>query len=128
MSVGNIVVIPFSPEMEEAVINGVETEDGRRVYKKWTSRTKPYGKPGDYFPLRGHTFEIVNIFRAPLYEVAENYEKEGFRSKEEFIEFWNKTHPKKRYDPDQKVWVHEFELNTRVIIEYFPERAEGAEE
>jgi len=119
-SEGDIVVIPFSPEMEEAAINGIEMEDGRKVYKRWTSRRKVYGKPGDFFPLRGHTFEITRIFRAPLHEVAENYELEGFRSKDEFIEFWNLTHPGKGYDPDQEVWVHEFELNTNVIIEYVP--------
>lgn len=114
---GDIVLIPFAPDMEDAVLDGILLEDGRRVFKDWTSRRKVYGRSGDLFHLRHHTYEIVEVFKATLAEVAEHHEREGFRSKEAFIARWRELHPRRGYDPEERVWVHVFRPNENVIIE-----------
>jgi hypothetical protein len=75
--------------MEQAILESVETKNGRRV------------------------------FRARLSEVANNYELEGFRSTEEFVERCERLHPERGFRPDDMVWVHEFEPDYDAIIERF---------
>ncbi|MBC7107644.1 MAG: hypothetical protein H5T41_02455 [Methanomassiliicoccales archaeon] len=105
--------------MEQAILEGIETKDGRRVFKRWIARYKPKGRPGDIFDVLHHCFRIVRVFRARLEEVARNYELEGFRSREEFIEQWEKIHPQRGFRPDDIVWVHEFEPEYNARIERF---------
>ena len=122
---GRFVEMKFAPDMADAIINGIETEDGRTVYKCWTARTKPCGRPGDFFTVRHQAYQITRIFRARLGEVADNYEKEGFRSKEEFIERWEQLHPEEGYDPTMTVWVHEFVPEPKMIVEFFGRPEDG---
>lgn len=111
--------LPFAEDMAEAIVNGVEMPDGRKVYKRWTARYKPMGRPGDIFDVLFHCFKIVRVFRAKFSDVADNYEKEGFRSREEFIRRWEQIHPKRGFRDDDIVWVHEFEPEPHAIIERF---------
>ncbi|MDH7514201.1 MAG: hypothetical protein QHH14_14755 [Clostridiales bacterium] len=122
----NFIDMPFAPDMAEAIVYGVEMLDGRKVFKRWTARYKPKGRPGDIFDVLHHCFKIVRVFRARLSEVADNYELEGFRSREEFVERWKKIHPKRGFRPDDIVWVHEFEPEYNARIERF--RYEESEE
>jgi len=93
------VNIPFKERFREPMIKGAKT---------WTSRTKPYGKPGDTFDVFGHTFEIVKTQRRILDDVAEHYNEEGCASREDFVELWKKIHPRKGFNPWQRVYVHIF--------------------
>lgn len=98
------VKIPFLPEFQEPML------DGR---KRWTSRTKHYGQKGDTFDKFGATFEITATFKLPLGVVAHhNFLEEGFNNSKEFIDCWNRLHPRKGYVPDQEVWVHVFKKKT----------------
>ena len=122
---GRFVEMKFAPDMADAVINGIETEDGYRIYKVWSVRTKPCGRPGDFFTVRRQAYQITRIFREKLGEAAECYELQGFRSKEEFIARWNKLHPRKKYDPEETVWVHEFVPEPKMIVEFFGRPEDG---
>lgn len=119
--------LPFAEDMAEAIVYGVDMPDGRKVFKRWTARYKPKGRPGDIFDVRFQCFKIVRVFRARLGEVADNYELEGFRSREEFIERWNKIHPERGFRPDDMVWVHEFEPEYGAIVERFGGYSESRE-
>ena len=95
------VSIPFREDMTRAVLDG---------FKFCTSRTKCYGNPGDTFVLEGRTFLIKYVMHATLEYVANNlYGREGTASPEAFVALWNEIHPRRGFDPSQKVWVHFFE-------------------
>lgn len=111
--------MPFADDMAEAIVNGVEMPDGRRVFKRWTARYKPKGRAGDIFDVRFQCYRITRVFRMKLGEVADHYELEGFKSKQEFIERWKRIHPEKGFNPEDFVWVHEFEIEPHARIERF---------
>lgn len=101
------VEIPFRDDMIYAVSLG---------WKCCTSRTKRYGCPGDLFLLHRKEIdmkflcEIMGVVQLPLGFVAYRlYQLEGFGDEEDFINVWNELHPKKKYNPDQLVWVHFFD-------------------
>lgn len=92
------VEIPFSPDMGESSINGT---------KICTSRNKKYGEPGDWFKIGDHRFLLKRVERHTLWYVAHIlFEQEGFGSPRGFIDKWNALHPKRRYQDEDKVWVH----------------------
>lgn len=93
------VKISFLERFKDPLLSGEKT---------WTSRTKRYGKVGDTFDAFGATFEIQKVERSPLYYVASNFEEEGCKSFEDFVELWSKIHYRKGYVPSQVVWVHVF--------------------
>jgi len=77
--------------------------------KTATSRTKRMGLVGDQFEAFGATFQIAILSNWSLASIANVfYILEGFESREEFIECWKLIHPRKGYDPEQRVWLHIF--------------------
>ena len=78
---------------------------GRKI---WTSRNKKYGVTGDTFEIFNREFSIQDVRRMTLDEVSYNYEDEGCKTRDEFIQVWKKIHPRKGWIPEQKVWVHVF--------------------
>lgn len=91
---------PFSPEFKKVMLKGIKTK---------TSRTKKYGFAGDTFIAFDRQFTLVDVKKEKLKHIAENYFKEeGFESPEGFIEKWKQLHPKKGWDPEQLVFVHDF--------------------
>ena len=96
------VKIPFLPEFEYRMINKLKTA---------TTRTKSMGDPRDYFVAFGKEFQIHGIINMDLFSVAKDYYKqEGFEKPGEFVQKWNKIHPRKRFNPDQRVYVHLFKF------------------
>ena len=99
----NTIVIPFNIRFKESMLNG---------RKKWTSRSRQYGRIGSTFQAFDRTFTITDIIRLYLSNVANDYYyEEGFDSPQEFIAFWKIIHPRKGYEPDQVIYAHEFKLN-----------------
>jgi len=99
------IEIPFRQDMLELIAVG------RKVC---TSRNKRYGFAGDCFEfdwLDNHfELELTMTERKTLSYVATFlHDAEGFDTPREFINIWNEIHPKKKFDPKQKVWVHWFE-------------------
>ena len=93
------IVIPFLEVFREPMLKG---------YKTWTSRTKKYGKAGDTFDIFGATFQLIEIRKMSLGEVAEHYKEEGFFARHLFIEIWRKLHYRHGYSPNRIVNVHIF--------------------
>jgi len=78
--------------------------------KTCTARTKRYGKPGDTFEVDGQKFKLVRVERIELQKVARYYfAVEGCISCGHFVEIWCELHPKKKYQPHQRVYLHIFE-------------------
>ena len=95
------VRIPFGNHFENAILKDI---------KIYTSRTKKYGNVGDTFEAFGQEFVITSIEKWPLRDIARYfYKEEGLNSPEDFIILWNMLHPRKRWLPDQVVWLHGFE-------------------
>lgn len=91
--------VPFNDWSQERLIQGSKTA---------TSRTKQYGNIGDTFQAGDKTFEITEVSKKSLRDIAQNhYLEEGAKSEEEFIEVWNSLHPK-GFDPEQVVYFHKF--------------------
>ena len=96
-----IIKIPFNSQFIMPIARG------QKIY---TTRTKKYGKVGDYFYVgnkRGLKCIIMGIQRMKLDEIAEKFWwQEGFHSKEEFIGFWLIIH--RKWTPDKMVYLHSF--------------------
>jgi len=93
-------VIPFMTEFEERMLSG---------QKIATTRTKKYGNGGDLFFAFGHSFQLRKVDKVYLGDVCSVfYRQEGFNNQSEFIECWNKLHPRKKYHFSTIVWLHQF--------------------
>jgi hypothetical protein len=94
------VKMPFLPEFEQVMDSGQKT---------MTSRTKWFGREGDYFKAFGHIFIITNLVTRTLGTVRNfYYQQEGCNSPEEFEAVWRKIHPRSGFRPEQRVKCHEF--------------------
>jgi len=79
--------------------------------KTATTRTKKYGNGGDLFSAFGHTFQLTKVDKVFLQDIASTfYAQEGFKSQQEFCDCWIKLHPKKGYQFDQEVYLHQFKI------------------
>lgn len=96
----NQIIIPFQPEWQDKMLNGIKT---------CTSRTKKYGNPGDWFEQFDSTFKLLSVSKFTLEHIANTlYLKEGCDSPDEFIKVWIELHPRKGWVPEQIVFTHFF--------------------
>ena len=80
-----------------------------------TTRSRRYGKIGDYFYLKSYEgkdsavkIKIISVSRERLGDIAANlYREEGFRNSEEFKEFWLTMHSE--WEPEKKYYLHVFQ-------------------
>lgn len=100
------VKIPFQERFKQPMLNGTKT---------WTSRTKRYGAPGDTFEAFGCEFEILKVERLILQDIIEHWKEEGCNSREDFLQVLKKLHPKRRFDPSERWYVHVFSTRARAI-------------
>jgi len=98
------VKIPFKERFREPMLRGI---------KCWTSRTKRYGNIADTFEVFGETFVITEISKMKLKAVGDRYLVEGCESREDFIELWQKLHPRTGFNPEQLVFVHVFAMHAK---------------
>ena len=96
--------LPFLSEFRIRIMIGAKT---------WTCRTSKKAEPGELvvaYPGDGQIIlRIVNVFRMHLRDIAAaHFSMEGCASPDEFKIIWRRLHPRKGFDPDQLVWVHEF--------------------
>lgn len=96
--------MPFLRESKEAMLSGK---------KRASTRTRRYGYPGDWFKQFGRTFMLTSVQRTFLdIVVSDHYLEEGFNSSGEFIECWDRLHPRVPYAqrPTRVVFYHRFTL------------------
>jgi len=85
-----------------------------------TTRSRHYGKIGDYFHLPNRDgrdsdfkFKIISVSREKLGDIADHlYREEGFGSPEEFKEFWLTMH--RKWEPEKKYCLHVFQRNSSI--------------
>jgi hypothetical protein len=80
------IVIPFNEWSKERI----------RLEKKFaTTRSKQYGKAGDWFICEGKTCELELVVKLPLWFIYTHlYVSEGAESEKEFSDVWCSIHPK----------------------------------
>lgn len=77
--------------------------------KTMTARTKIYGEPGDVLDTPVGPVEIIRVIKAKLHVIKSYYYfLEGFESPADFVKCWEEIHPRKGYQPDWEVWLHQF--------------------
>ena len=95
--------LPFQAEFEEAIRSGRKT---------MTTRTRRYGKVGDILDTPFGAVRLLDVRRVCLGAVRVHwYWDEGFDGPYRFEAAWARLHPRKGFDPDQRVWLHEFEFH-----------------
>ena len=100
------IEIPFHKRFLAALISG---------NKIATTRSKRYGRIGDYFYLQNREgkdfhlkFKIISVSKEKLEDIATYlYREEGFGSPEEFKEFWLTIH--RKWESEKKYCLHVFQ-------------------
>ncbi len=91
----------FNDENAEKVLTGM---------KRVTTRHEVHGELDDEFTVKGRTFRIVYLMRVTLGWQASNlYRREGYQSRQEFIDGWNRCYPDRPFNESERVWAHFFE-------------------
>jgi hypothetical protein len=93
------VYIPFQPRFEEPLVTGKKT---------WTTRTRPFGKRGDYFGAFGEYFLIDKVELMPLETVLEHWQEEGCNCKQDLIDTWQEIHRRRPVYLTENFYVHVF--------------------
>lgn len=100
--VGHEVDFPFNDWSKDRMAKGL---------KKMTSRTSRHAQIGDTFKCVEKTWLVVGVGWVKLGYVAKYcYALEGAMTPQEFIDVWNQIHPKKKFDPEEEVCAHFFEV------------------
>jgi hypothetical protein len=82
--------IPFNEWSKERI---------RREKKFATTRSKPYGKKGDWFECEGKQCELEFVVKLPLWFIhLFLFETEGAESPLEFNKVWVDIHPKRSWE------------------------------
>lgn len=90
--------------------------------KTATTRSKRYGEIGDIHSVVGLSLWLETIYQARVtlgFVARYFWRHEGAISEEDFIKVWVEIHPKKGFDPNQKVWLHlfrEIDMRKRIMI------------
>lgn len=102
------ITIPFMPRFKDPMISGI---------KILTTRTKRYGKAGDWFNAFGQTFVLIRVEQHPLGYSAGHWKEEGCSSYDDFISVWKSIHPHRELDTGHMFWVHEFQNISKKSLE-----------
>jgi len=94
------IYIPFKERFCAPMLDGT---------KIMTSRTKYYGRIGDYFNAFGHTFVLTSVVKRHLDFIMDHWKEEGCSSKEDFLAVWKSIHPVRNLDMTEMFWVHSFQ-------------------
>lgn len=91
----------------EIPMNEWSRERIKREKKFATTRSKQYGKAGDYFVCEGKTCELEFIVKLPLWFISLYlYETEGAESGKEFSDVWCSIHPRKSWESMLSEWYY----------------------
>ena len=92
--------IPFKERFREPMLNGIKT---------MTSRTKCYGRIGDWFNAFDQTFVLTAVVERHFDFIVDHWKEEGCSSKEDFLAVWREIHPRRALNMQDKFWTHSFQ-------------------
>lgn len=92
-----LINLKFSPEMEQAIMEGK---------KCCTTRDEPKGDVGDIFILNCRAYRLIRIESMDVNCVPQYYDLEGFDHEFEFVDILNAIYP--YLTIGSTVWVHFF--------------------
>jgi hypothetical protein len=96
--VEEVSTLEFDEECEMPMVHGIKTCE---------ARAQRYSREG--FEAFGHQYVITKVEQLPLGEVQQKWFKQhGLFSPREFKEIWKQRHGGD-FDPEQMVWVHQFQ-------------------
>lgn len=102
---------PKTCSIERLITNPADVQRVLSGSKTATRRNGRYADAGEIMVLEGHPFEVTRVYQQRLSEMTEeDFQKEGFRSKTEYLSYIQSLHGKMPMPAlmDQEVWVHEF--------------------
>lgn len=98
---GSIDQLVTKPADVEKVINGQKTA---------TRRSGRYADVGEKWTFQDKGFIVKNVYQQKLGEVTDaDALMEGYQSLEEYKQSILSIHPGMKWQPEMKVWVHEYE-------------------
>ena len=97
----------FKEKHVKKIVCGEKTMT-RRTHKRTLKVGRIYGLRSRYFDKSKYHIKITRTFRQRLGDIPpEDVRKEGYETLEDFKRAWVEING--RWDPDQLVWVYEFE-------------------
>lgn len=106
--------INFKPEMIGLIKQGKKTKTSRPMKFDKNGRTLPFKyEVGDNVIINDSelVIKILDIDFGFLKKDAEKiYEKEGFSTEQEFLDYWHKIYAGTKYELNPPIWIYEFEI------------------
>jgi len=92
------------PKLVESALAGRKTQQ---------RRAGVYAYPGETFELNGTQFVVKDLRQETLSQMTDaEAQKEGYPNLEFYRDLILKMHKGMEWDPNDKVWVHEFEISS----------------
>lgn len=89
------------PKLVEAALSGLKTEQ---------RRDGVYAYPGETFELEGVLFTVTGLERQTLGDMTDvSAQAEGYPNMEAYKALILRMHQGMEWNPDHKVWVHQFQ-------------------
>lgn len=86
----------------------IEIARGRKIM---TTRSRRYGKIGDvFYPHKILRCILLGVERKPLKDILKFYKEEGFKSPQDFKDFWLTIH--RKWQPDRIFYLHTFKRDS----------------
>ncbi|PZE21809.1 hypothetical protein [Paenibacillus xerothermodurans] len=103
------ILPPKTCTIDRLITKEEDVEKVMRGEKTATRRNGRYADIGEIMELRGHRFEVYNVYQQPLGELTdEAVQSEGYESLDSYKNYILSMHAGMPWLPQMKVWVHEF--------------------
>jgi len=99
----------YTYELSNLVTIQEDLEKIKRGEKTAVRRSNRFGNIGDTWEIDGEIYMLENVYRQKLGDVTEQDARdEGYSSLQEYIDAITSIHEESVWNPNLKVWVHEF--------------------
>ncbi|MFB4168407.1 ASCH domain-containing protein [Virgibacillus sp. JSM 102003] len=110
MTEQNNVLPPKTCTVEKLVTIESDIDKVIAGKKTATRRNGRYADVGEVMTLKGQAFIVRNVYEQKLGEITDEYAmQEGYQNADGYKNAILSIHPGMKWEPDMKVWVHEYE-------------------